>query len=224
MNNEDIYLPVSLGEAIDKLTILDIKLYKITSIERKMYIKKEYDILYDKLKHFLIQYNDLYLTMKKVNIQIWDMMDILRDGDVCGDTYSKICKDCIDFNDIRFRVKNKINNVSQSSLKEQKSYKINCLLIDLNDISEDNLKYCIRPIKYYSFFYDKIIILCKNNGLSINFNYDNTIIFKNKDNHIIYINDYEVLKKTIKITSDLNTKEKIYELFEINDQQINIIL
>ena len=44
-----LYLPVSLGEAIDKLSILDIKYEKITD-NRRNDVKNEYDLLYDKLK------------------------------------------------------------------------------------------------------------------------------------------------------------------------------
>ena len=127
-----IYLPVSLGEAIDKLTILDIKLEKIKD-NRRLDVQKEYDLLYEKLKEFLIKYDDLYQSMKKVNLLIWNMMDILRDGDISNEEYLKVCKECIEYNDIRFRVKNKINYVSESLLKEQKSYKVNRLLININN-------------------------------------------------------------------------------------------
>ena len=48
--------------------------------------------------------------MKKVNLLIWDMMDILRDEDINEELYLKICKECSEYNDIRFRVKNKIND------------------------------------------------------------------------------------------------------------------
>ena len=72
-----LYLPVSLGEGIDKLTILDIKLDKIKD-DRKRDVQIEYDLLYGKLKEFIIKYENLYKTMKHVNLLIWDMMDILR--------------------------------------------------------------------------------------------------------------------------------------------------
>ena len=110
---------------------LDIKLSKITD-NRKIDVNNEYNLLYDKLKEIVIKYNDLYQTMKKVNKTIWDMMDILRDKQVDNNTYLTVCKDCIEYNDVRFRVKNKINNISKSILKEQKSYKINRLVIIIN--------------------------------------------------------------------------------------------
>ena len=101
-------LPVSLGEAIDKLTILDIKCDKIQD-NRKLDVQKEYDILYEKLKGFIETYNELYVSMKKVNLLIWNQMDILRDENISDEDYIKLCRECIDSNDIRFRIKNKIN-------------------------------------------------------------------------------------------------------------------
>ena len=88
--NNLLYLPVSLGEAIDKITILDIKLDKIKD-NRKTDVQKEYDLLFEKLKNFITEYKLLYITMKKVNLLIWDMMDILRDGDINEELYLKIC-------------------------------------------------------------------------------------------------------------------------------------
>ena len=111
MSDDAIYLPVSLGEAIDKLTILDIKLTRITD-SRAADVKKEYDILYNALKPFVEQYVSLYTSMKKVNTLIWEFMDDLRDGVLEGDAYLKLCKKTIEFNDIRFRIKNKINGAS----------------------------------------------------------------------------------------------------------------
>ena len=51
-NNNLLYLPVSLGEAIDKITILDIKLEKIKD-NRKNDVQKEYDLLFEKLNNFI---------------------------------------------------------------------------------------------------------------------------------------------------------------------------
>ena len=115
ITNELLYLPVSLGEGIDKLTILDIKMDKMID-NRKHDVKREYDLLYTKLKCFIIKYETLYQTMKKVNLLIWNMMDLLRDGNIDEDLYLTTCKECIEYNDIRFRVKNKINYVSNSVL------------------------------------------------------------------------------------------------------------
>lgn len=225
-NNDLLYLPVSLGEAIDKLTILDIKLDKILD-NRKIDVKKEYDLLYDKLKEFIIKYENLYQTMKKVNLIIWDMMDILRDGNVSEELYLKICKECIEYNDIRFRVKNKINFVSNSLLKEQKSYKINRLTLIINKNINGNTTFStfstflFNIIKYFSFIYDEINIVSDFNVdyLKNHFEYDNTIIFKSTVETEIL--DY---KCRVIIEDKEYTENETYNLFNITEKEIKKII
>ena len=217
-NNDLLHLPVSLGEAIDKITILDIKLDKIKD-NRKNDVQKEYDLLFEKLKSFIIDYTQLYTTMKKVNLLIWDMMDTLRDGDVDENLYLKVCKECIEYNDIRFRVKNKINYVSNSLLKEQKSYKINRLIIVINKESNNN-EIFLNIIKYLSFIYDEIIIMSEFNldYLKIYFNYDITILFKS-------IVETEIIDYKYKVVIEKEYIEyELYKLFNITEKEINKII
>jgi len=216
---DNIYLPVSLGEAIDKLTILHIKLDKITD-NRRIDVQKEYDLLYEKLSEFIIKYNDLYQSMKKVNLLIWDMMDILRDGDINEELYLKVCKECIEYNDIRFRVKNKINYVSNSLLKEQKSYKINRLIIIMNKNLNNNT-ILLNIIKYFSFIYDEINIISE---LDLSyyeeyFSYDNTILFKS-------IAGSELLNYKCKVIIEEKeyTENELYKLFNITEKEIKKII
>ena len=218
-NNNLLYLPVSLGEAIDKITILDIKLDKIKD-NRKTDVQKEYDLLFEKLKNFITEYKLLYITMKKVNLLIWDMMDILRDGDINEELYLKICKECIEYNDIRFRVKNKINYVSKSLLIEQKSYKINRLIIVINKELNNN-EIFFNIIKYFSFVYDEINIISdfKLDYLKNNFNYDVTILFKsNIDNELI---EY---KSKVIIEDKEYIENELYKLFNITENEIKQII
>ena len=216
---EILYLPVSIGEAIDKLTILDIKLDKISD-NRKNDVKLEYDFLYDKLKEFIIKYDNLYKYMKNINLLIWDMMDILRNGNLNEAQYLKICRECIELNDIRFRVKNKINYVSKSLLKEQKSYKINRLMIIINkNIVESSL--LLNIIKYFSFIYDEIIIESEFSldYLKQHFYYDISILFvKNDENKF---NDY---KSKLAIEDKQYTDDEFYELFNISEVEINKLI
>lgn len=209
-----IYLPVSLGEAIDKLTILHIKYDKIKD-NRKLDVKKEYDLLYNKLKEFIEKYNDLYNSMKKINLIIWDQMDVLRDGNISDTDYTKLCRECIEMNDIRFRIKNKINLISNSSLKEQKSYSINRLIIEL-DCNEELFELFLIPIKYFSFIYDEIIINSNKNIQQIKdrFYYDNTIIFNLNLDNIDF-------KKKFEFNNKLNNLEEIYNIMNINNDILN---
>ena len=220
LKNDILYLPVSLGEAIDKLTILDIKAEKINDI-RKMDVLNEFNLLNEKLSEFIMKYKNLYETMKKVNLLIWNMMDGLRDGNLKEAVYLKVCKECIEYNDIRFRVKNKINNISKSHLKEQKSYKINRIIININkNINSDN-QILLNIIKYLSFIYDEIIIEsnCSLEFLKDYFNYDNTIVFKtiNLNNTIDY-------KSKVIIENNEYTDNDLYNLFNITEIEINKII
>lgn len=208
-----LYLPVSIGEAIDKLTILDIKLSKIKDA-RQNDVMNEYNLLYDKLKEFVSKYNDLYETMKKVNLLIWDMMDILRDGNVNENEYLKTCKECIDFNDIRFRIKNKINYVSNSILKEQKSYKINRLVIIINKDIINNV-ILLNIIKYFSFMYDEINIIS-------NYDVDYLKTYFNCDVTIVFHKETEVVEYKSKVI--IENEDNLYNLFNITEKEIKIIL
>lgn len=208
----NIELPVSLGEAFDKLTILDIKYNKIVD-DRKFPVKIEYDLLFDKLKEHITKYNELYNSMKKVNLLLWDMMDILRDGAINDELYLKVCKETIIYNDIRFRIKNKINYIANSFLKEQKGYKINRLIINLTKQSDNEI---INIIKYFSFIYDEIIIENSNNYLIEYFNYDKTIFFKNCES-------IEYIKKVI-VENKNYSQEELYELFGVTYNEITNLI
>jgi hypothetical protein len=209
------YLPVSLGEAIDKLSILDIKLDKIFD-SRKDNVKIEYDLLYKMLENDINKYNLFYKIMKIINLEIWDMMNNLRDAEIYNNNYMILCRECMISNDIRFRIKNKINYISNCELKEQKGYKIMRILFDVrNTFSVENL---FKPIKYYSFLYDEIIILTNEQDkkvFELEFGYDPTIKIKTeiidssidfkKEFIINYKNNYslEILYNYLDITEKI---------------------
>ena len=201
-----IYLPVSLGEAMDKLTILDIKLDKIQDVRRND-VKNEYDLLYEKLSLFIEKYKNLYRQMKHINLLIWEMMDKLRDGKLDDHNYFIQCKRCVEYNDIRFRIKNKINDKSRSSLKEQKGYLINKIEININaDVNTDLL---LKPIKYLSLIKDLVVINSSKMDLKEYFEEDSNVIFTNNEN-----------AEWITVTKETN----ILEILDINITELNILI
>jgi len=214
MNNNILFLPVSLGEGIDKLTILDIKYDKIKD-NRRNEVKIEFDMLHDKLKDLVEKYNMYYKIMKQINLDIWDMMDILRDSNISNEEYLLKCKDCIEANDIRFRIKNKINYISNSVLKEQKGYNVLRIIFDINDYIIDQ-KDLYNIIKSYSFLYDELIILSDENNIDTlknYFSYDPTIFIYTK-----YENEYK--KKIIFQKKNIN---EIYNELNIVSFTLKII-
>jgi hypothetical protein len=197
-----VHLPTSIGEAIDKLTILDIKLERITDIAKKADVQREHDALlkHSELTDFIQTHADLYNTMKKANAIIWDMMDVLRDGAsrVSGEEYLKTCKDCIEFNDIRFRIKARINQASNSDLREQKSYKTTVFKLVIIGLHESHAdvstvqRILQRPMQYYGILYDEVQMSTDENGAD---NGANVIVNLNDVSHIV--SDEPRLKQTI---------------------------
>lgn len=158
--NNSITLPVSLGEALDKLTILDIKLQKIND-DRRSDVQVEYNMLKEKLKDELTECSYYYRILKEINLSIWDMQDDFRDKK--GDQ-TTLCMKIIEENDRRFRVKKKINDFINSSLKEQKGYTRTNAII-LTHLGNGDHITCNGLVRYYSTKYDSVTVVCKKQNL-----------------------------------------------------------
>ena len=155
-----ITLEVSLSEAIDKLTILDIKRDKIKD-ERKKDIDYEYNYLLSELNMYVTRYNYYYRILKKTNLEIWELQDIIRSDTNDKSKFYTICDEILNLNDSRYLVKKKINQICNSKLKEQKGYNLRILNIILN-CDLDTITILNGAIRYYSFCYDEIFLLSKN--------------------------------------------------------------
>lgn len=170
-----IVLPVSLGEAIDKLTILDIKKQKITD-ERLTYVEREYDVLFTNLEYFIKKHMYYYRLLLKINKDIWEMQDEFRYSN--DEKYkNELCLKIIDDNDRRFRVKKKINNLCNSDLKEQKGYVKKTAFILTHLGLGDNIT-SNGAVRYLSTCYDRVVVVCKKK------NYENVKEMYNDDNDI----------------------------------------
>ena len=153
-----VKLPVSIGEALDKLTILDIKLVKINDYRRED-VQREYDTLLHELEAYKNEYEYFYSILKNINLEIWNMLDEFRES-TDEQHKVKMCQQIIMDNDRRFRVKKKINDLSNSFLKEQKGYKPlqACILTHLG--LGDHIV-SVGAIRYFSTCYDELHVICK---------------------------------------------------------------
>jgi hypothetical protein len=122
-----IYTPVSVGELIDKLSILQVKKTKITNEEKLEYINKEFELLYNLSSVYLDikELETLYNILVKTNSKLWDIEDKLR----VLESEKKFDKDFIELarnvyftNDERFSLKNQINKITDSEIREIKEY------------------------------------------------------------------------------------------------------
>jgi hypothetical protein len=119
-------IEVSIGEVIDKITILQIKEEKIKDDVKLLHIRKELNILNNTLLNSGINVpQDMTDRLRDINTQLWDAEDILREKEsieLYDDEFVKCAVLDSVLNDKRFLVKNEINNFCDSDIKEQKSY------------------------------------------------------------------------------------------------------
>jgi perosamine synthetase len=157
--SSQITLPVSLGEALDKLSILDIKRDMIRD-ERREDVIKEINLLVIKLLPYKQAYPQLYSLLKKTNQLIWNYQDTLRGSSSRDSTYVDLCMNILDENDVRFRIKNKINILSNSVLKEQKGYAPKKALC-VSHLGMGDMINMVPSVRYYSCQYDQVRVVCK---------------------------------------------------------------
>ena len=119
-------IEVSIGEVIDKITILQIKQQKIKDEKKLRYISEELEVLSKSLEIERIKVpHHMVEELKQINLELWVAEDIIRDCENrkdFGEDFVKCARLDAILNDKRFLAKNKINNHSNSILKEQKSY------------------------------------------------------------------------------------------------------
>jgi hypothetical protein len=154
-----VKIDVSLGEALDKLTILDIKKNKINDSRRDDVIT-EFQYLQKELHTHTEKYRYLYSILYKTNERIWECMDIIRESKKPTIELYEYIDETIVLNDSRYLIKKKINEVGKSALKEQKGYNMRSLHIIL-DCDFETINILNGAIRYYSFFYDEVILTTK---------------------------------------------------------------
>lgn len=205
--NNAIKLPVSMGEALDKLTILDIKMKKIID-DRKYDVEKEFLLLKSQLDEYKNKYIFFYDILMNINEKIWDMQDIFRETkDI--QKQNELCIKIIEENDNRFRVKKKINNLTNSELKEQKGYSPKTAFVLSHLGLGDNITF-IGAVRYLSTCYDKVIVVCKEKNLN------NMKLFYNDDPDIILYpvkNDRFISPKYGCLINIFKEKTKDFQLY-----------
>ena len=123
-----IIVEVSVGELLDKISILEIKKEKINDPKKLKYINNEYLILKEQLDKNINndeKLNKLFKSLKDINLKLWSIEDEKR---MCeknsdfGDKFIKLSRDVHFLNDERAKIKLEMNNHTGSSIKEIKEY------------------------------------------------------------------------------------------------------
>ena len=123
-----IIVEVSVGEHLDKISILEIKKEKIKNPEKLKFISNEHSILKDQLEKN-VKSDDklikLFQDLKEINSKLWVIEDNKRDCEKnkdFGEKFIKLSRDVHFLNDDRAKIKLEMNNHTGSSIKEIKEY------------------------------------------------------------------------------------------------------
>ena len=123
-----ILVEVSVGELLDKISILEIKKGKIKDLEKLEFINNEHGILKEQLDQNVKsddKLNNLFQSLKEINAKLWVIEDNKR---ICeknkdfGENFIKLSRDVHFLNDDRAKIKLEINILSGSKIKEIKEY------------------------------------------------------------------------------------------------------
>jgi hypothetical protein len=118
-------LEVSNGEIADKLTILEIKLSKITDPLKLANILNEYEEVNYAFCLIMEKNHPLYTKLYSINSMLWDIEDSIRNLEKAkdfGEDFVNTARSVYFINDERSEVKRKINEITNSKLFEEKSY------------------------------------------------------------------------------------------------------
>ena len=123
-----ILVEVSVGELLDKISILEIKKNKIKDPNKLKFINAEHTILKDQLVQNVKsddKLNDLFKSLKEINAKLWIIEDdkrLCEKNSNFSENFIKLSRDVHFLNDDRAKIKLEINNHTGSKIKEIKEY------------------------------------------------------------------------------------------------------
>jgi len=124
-------IEVSNGDILDKVSILEIKLERITDAQKLSNIKNEWDALQNAVKIIAglanpkEEFHQAVKALRATNEALWDVEDALRLNEKTkdfGDAFIALARDVYVLNDQRAALKSSINILTGSNLREEKSY------------------------------------------------------------------------------------------------------
>ena len=122
-----INTPISLGELVDKISILMIKKKNISDSIKLQHVNKELEFLQKTLKKYISEdkINEFLLKLVNINSKLWDIEDDIRECErkkLFGQSFIDLARSVYFTNDERAKIKNDINKTFGSELVEVKSY------------------------------------------------------------------------------------------------------
>jgi len=152
-----MFVEVSIGEAVDKYSILEIKKQKIADPAKLVQVENEFEAM-SSCKSYIEKMPAQYKWLTYVNESIWDMTDRVKamsHADNCQE-FAAISNEIFEFNQRRFRAKKMFNTMG--GIHEQKSYGATVCVVRVETI--DTFYRKLPEVNYLSLAYDYILFEC----------------------------------------------------------------
>jgi len=164
-----VLIPVSIGELIDKITILEIKKEKIYNTDKLKNIDKELNLLQNILceKKFVFETN-LKSELKDINKQLWDIENCTREKEkdqIFDAEFIHFARNVYILNDLRAKIKKEINVQTNSEITEEKEHNLKKALF-LSHLGMGDHIMTNGLVRSFIPFFDIIYVVVKNNYLS----------------------------------------------------------
>jgi hypothetical protein len=154
-------IEISIGEALDRLSILELKMEKINDKNKLEEIQKDIITLCEAQK-YKIEGEYYYKLLFYVNKEVWNLTDTIKQLDYTDTKFAKISHAIFELNQSRFRLKNIINKIYESKINEQKSYSLTEIQFSINDSSLLDHPTLLNQLSYISLQYDILKISCSD--------------------------------------------------------------
>jgi len=125
MIKKRVNIEIAIGELFDKVSILEIKISRIKDNLKQREIKNELNHLLPIFNELENKATEIYKNLKLINEQLWDIEDKIRIKEkekAFDNEFISLARSVYNTNDKRFELKNEINQLFGSNLKEVKSY------------------------------------------------------------------------------------------------------
>lgn len=189
-------LNISEGEALDRLSILEIKKKNITDLNRLKEVEKEL-LQYEGIQSIKNKYSIYYKLLYYVNQKIWDRTNEIKERAVYDEQYAKWSFDIFEWNQQRFRMKDIINCLENAIIKEQKSYSKKSIIYLHNE--QTSFEELMIRLFYLLLSYDNVQIInseyINEYKMSIQMLLPSLEIieYKNDNINLIHTNEIEVV-------------------------------
>lgn len=203
-----INVPISIGELIDKITILEIKSSKIKDKNKLENVKNELEKLNIIEKEIIKdEINNLKNELKEVNLKLWDIENAKRQHEAdkrFDEEFITLARNVYIFNDKRAEIKRKINDLSGSEIVEEKEFEKKKKAFYLGHLGLGDHILCNGLIRTLSENFDEVLVICKNQNrrnVEMMFSDDKKIKIKavNDDKDISPMNGFP-LEKFLELT------------------------